>query len=111
MSRTFVGLSLGSSLEGIDAAVVRVVGIGLGAVPRLERTARLPIAASVREEYQLSRALAEAASQAVRHVVIQSGCSAREVFAIGLLDPAHPVYDRFANWPEVADRRLGNWIT
>ena len=103
MSRTFVGLSFGSSLEGIDAAVVRVVGIGLGAVPRLERTARLPMPASVREEYLQSRVLAEAASQAVRHVVIQSGCAAREVFAVGLLEPAHPVGDRIVNWPEVAD--------
>src|SRR6266540_2609714 len=104
MPRTVVGLSIGSSVESIDAAVVRATGIGLAIVPHLERTARVPIPAAVREDVSAaSRTVADAAAQAVRSVVVQSGCSARDVFAIGLLEPAHAAGDATA-WPEVADR-------
>ena len=35
MSRTFIGLSVGSGLEGVDAVAVRVEGLGLDLVPRV----------------------------------------------------------------------------
>ena len=118
-SRILIGLSVGSGLEGADAAVVRTSGLGLGLTPRVDRTTRVLFPPSVLDqfrlasgtattngsaEHDLTRAVAEAAAHATRTILLQAGVSARDVFAVGLLDPAHPASGLPIEWPEVAAR-------
>lgn len=114
--RLLLGLSVGSGLEGVDAAVVRAAGVGLGLAPKAGSAARVPFPPSARDALRpppganttpsadLARAVAETAVQAARTVLVQSGASAREVFAAGLLDPARPRGETLIPWAEVADR-------
>ena len=41
MQRTLLGVSVGSALQGADAALVRAAGIGLDVSPRVEKTVRV----------------------------------------------------------------------
>src|SRR5690242_5565484 len=116
-SRILVGVSVGSGLEGADASVVRTSGVGLGLTPRVDRTTRVLFPPFVLDqlrltsgtptahaEHDLTRGMAETATHAVRTVLLQAGVSARDVFAVGLLDPAHPSSGIVIEWPEVAAR-------
>ena len=49
MTRILIGLSVGSGLEGVDAAVVRAAGVGLELVPRADRAARVPFPPAARD--------------------------------------------------------------
>ncbi|HEY3789957.1 MAG TPA: anhydro-N-acetylmuramic acid kinase, partial [Urbifossiella sp.] len=112
MSRAFIGISIGSGLEGIDAALVRTGGVGLGLVPRPERTIRIPLSQAILAAFRspsgtapdLLRSIAESAVQAARSVAVQAGLSARDVFAAGFLDPAHHPEGIAISWCEVAGR-------
>jgi anhydro-N-acetylmuramic acid kinase len=107
-SRLVLGLSVGSSLEGIDAAAVRAGGLGLNLTPKLERHLRTPLPLGVLESVRNNhrnealRGVADAAVQAVRSLAVQTGFAARDVFALGLLEPAHPAHE--LNGSELADR-------
>jgi anhydro-N-acetylmuramic acid kinase len=63
--RYFVGLSSGSSLSGVDAALVRVDGVGLDASFKLEHFINAPFSAELRA--LLMRALNDATPE-VRHL-------------------------------------------
>jgi len=116
-TRILIGLSVGSGLEGVDAAVVRAGGTGLGIVPTVERTVRIAFPPSARDLLRpatpggastppspdLARHIADTAVHAARAVVVQSGVSVRDVFAAGLLDPARGG-EVAVPWGEVADR-------
>jgi anhydro-N-acetylmuramic acid kinase len=119
MNRVLIGLSVGSGLEGADAAVVRVAGVGLGLAPQVARTARVVFPPSARDllrpvpptsggptspgSPELTRNVADTAVHAVRTVLVQAGAAVREVFAVGLLEPARGA-DGPVSWGEVADR-------
>lgn len=110
MSRTLLGLSIGSAREGVEAAVVRTGGVGLALAPRVERTARVPLPPSIldalrkpTERIELARGIAEAAVQAARIVAVQAGIATRDLFAVGLLEPAQASSESFA-WSEVGAR-------
>jgi anhydro-N-acetylmuramic acid kinase len=114
-SRTLIGLSVGSGLEGADVAVVRAAGVGLGLIPKVERAARVVFPPSARDHLrpgapaahaappELTRNLADTAVHAVRTTVVAAGTSTRDVFAVGLLEPARPG-EVHVPWHEVADR-------
>ena len=111
MSRVLVGLSVGSGLEGVDAAVVRAAGIGLDLAPQVVRAGRVAFPPAARDAFRsaaappdLTRNVADAAVHAVRTVASQAGVSPRDVFAAGLLDPVRPASEVAVPWPEVADR-------
>jgi anhydro-N-acetylmuramic acid kinase len=110
MSRVLIGLSVGSGLEGVDAAVVRGTGVGLELAPRAERALRVPFPPAARDllragpSPELTRNVADTAVHAARVVLTQLGVSPRDVFALGLLDPARPAVEAAVPWPEVADR-------
>ncbi|HXD89058.1 MAG TPA: anhydro-N-acetylmuramic acid kinase [Urbifossiella sp.] len=115
MPRAFLGLSVGSGLEGLDAALVRGGGVGLALAPRCERSVRIPFAPAVLDSLRpganrklhrsdLARGIAEAAVHAVRSLAVQAGLSSRDVFAAGFLEPAHPAGELPVSWPEVAAR-------
>lgn len=112
--RILIGLSVGSGLEGADAAVVRTDRVGLDLAPRVERTVHVPFPATLREQLRpapgpagspqdVTRSIADVAVQAVRGATVPAGVSAREVFALGLLDPARGGEVGVA-WGEVAAR-------
>jgi anhydro-N-acetylmuramic acid kinase len=65
--RWFIGLSSGSSLSGVDAALVGVEGIGLDLAPRLKQFMHMPYSREVRA---LARAASSSAPVPVRHVAI-----------------------------------------
>ncbi|HUR54700.1 MAG TPA: anhydro-N-acetylmuramic acid kinase, partial [Gemmataceae bacterium] len=98
MQRTLIGLSVGSALQGADAALVRAAGIGLDVSPRVEKTVRVSFPPSS----DLTRTVAETAAHAVRTVAVQANVSPRDVFAVGLLSPARS--EAIIPWGEVADR-------
>ena len=117
MTRVLLGLSAGSGLEGVDVAVVRAAGVGLGLAPAVAGAARVPFPPSARDALaplvpgghtptspDLARAVADTAVQAARSALARAGVSARDVFAAGLLDPARPRADAAVPWAEVADR-------
>jgi anhydro-N-acetylmuramic acid kinase len=116
MTRYLVGLSVGSGLEGVDAAVVRTSGIGLDTAARVERAVRVPFPPAARDALrptsatphavavELTRNVADTAVHAARVVLTQAGVSPRDVFAAALLDPARPAIEVPVPWPEVADR-------
>lgn len=110
MSRVLIGLSVGSGLEGVDAAAVRAAGVGLELAPRAERSVRVPFPPAARDVLragpspELTRHVADTAVHAARTVLTPLGVSPRDVFAVGLLDPARPAAEVVIPWPEVADR-------
>ena len=53
---------------------------------------------------ELVRGVAETAVHAVRQVLTRAGISPRDVFAVGLLEPARSWLELGVPWPEVADR-------
>ena len=98
MQRTLIGLSVGSGLQGADAALVRAAGLGLDVSPRVETSVRVAFPPSS----DLTRNIAEAAAHAARTVAVQANVSPRDIFAVGLLTPARA--DAGIPWGEVADR-------
>lgn len=117
MSRLLIGLSVGSGLEGVDAAAVQAAGVGLDLAPAVSATVRVAFPLTVRDFVRsaapgapppptadATRNVAEAATHAVRHVLTRTGRSARDAFAAALLEPAHPVAPVAVPWAEVADR-------
>jgi len=115
-SRVLIGLSVGSGLEGVDAAVVRAAGVGLDLVPRVERAVRVSFPPAARDVLrnsggltppgspELTRNVADTAVHAARVVLAQAGVSPRDAFAAGFLEPARPAVETAIPWPEVADR-------
>jgi anhydro-N-acetylmuramic acid kinase len=119
MDRLLIGLSVGSGLEGVDAAAVRAAGVGLGLAARVGGAVRVAFPPPVRDVCRLApggaesfrspgpdfvRNVAETAVHAARQVLVRSGVSPRDAFAAGMVEPAHPPADLGIVWPEVADR-------
>ena len=114
MYRLLIGLSVGSGLEGADAAIVRAEASGLDLTPVVVASVRasFPLAvrdaihasASAQASPDLTRNIVETLVHAVRHVLARAAVSPRDVFAAGLLDPARPAIETGIIWPEVADR-------
>jgi len=109
MSRLLLGLSIGSSLESVDAAIVRTDGVGLSLAPRLERTARIPISSPATGDLQQAKssellaAVTDAGIQAVRNITASSSASTRDIFVAGFLSPPR-VGDDTVTWPDVVAR-------
>src|SRR5262249_13144613 len=123
MNCVLVGLSVGSGLEGADVAVVRAAGIGLDLTPQVVRAGRVAFPPATRDILkaaggltpsdppgpfpgsltELTRNVADTAVHAVRTAAVQAGVSPRDVFAVGLLEPARPAAAVPLPWPEVAD--------
>ena len=114
--RFLIGLSIGSGLEGVDAATVRADGIGLELKASVGSAVRvafpLPIRDSLRSAVPGSQAtgsaefvrnVAETATHAARQVLARTGVSPRDTFAAAFLEPAHAVGFQIA-WSEVVDR-------
>jgi anhydro-N-acetylmuramic acid kinase len=113
-SRALIGLSVGSGFEAADAALVRVVGIGLAMTPTAAATARVPLPSDLRdaarrasragEPYPIDadRRFADALAVAARQVTATAGWDIRAVAAVGLLgqlidaEPVDPA-DRIAD--------------
>jgi anhydro-N-acetylmuramic acid kinase len=112
MSRLLLGLSVGSGLEGADAALVRAGAVGLELAPAVAAAVRVAFPPSARDAVRapggaspdLTRNVAETAAHAARQVLARAGVSPRDVFAAGLLEPARPAAEPPLAWPEVADR-------
>ena len=90
-SRIVVGLAVGSGLEGTDAALLRVEGTGLSAVPRVVKALRQPFAPDLRDALQQGqprhRATGEAMALAVRRICAATNVDNRDLFCIGLMAP------------------------
>jgi anhydro-N-acetylmuramic acid kinase len=116
MVRTLIGLSVGSGLEGVDAAAVRVEGLGLDLVPRVAPAARVAFPPAVRDVIHSSasspsplppeflRTVADAAVFAARQALGKAAVSPRDAFAAGFLEPSRPAVAVPVHWPEVAGR-------
>jgi anhydro-N-acetylmuramic acid kinase len=115
MSRTFIGLSVGSGLEGVDAVAVRVEGLGLDLKPRLVPAGRIVFPPAVRDVIRAGnvstailpdflRAVADTAVYAARQAMSKAAVSPRDTFAASLLEPQRPVAAMPIHWPEVAQR-------
>jgi anhydro-N-acetylmuramic acid kinase len=116
MSRTLIGLSVGSGLEGVDAVAVRVEGLGLELVPRVVPTARVPFPPAVRDVIRAAtgvptplspeflRTVADTAVFAARQALSRGAVSPRDTFAAGFLEPSRPNSPPPIRWPEVAGR-------
>lgn len=116
MTRTLLGLSVGSGLEGVDAVAVRAEGLGLALVPRVVPAARIAFPPAVRDVIrasvgspaplppEFSRAVADTAVFAARQALGKASVSPRDTFAAGLLEPARPTAPVPIHWPEVAGR-------
>ena len=102
LSRLLIGLSVGSGLEGVDAALVRVAGVGLSAAPHVEASARLPFPPHVRDAVRRptssrnAREVGDALTAAARHVLVRGGADLRAVLAAGLIVPPLPHFDAAA---------------
>ena len=96
--RWFIGLSSGSSLSGVDAALVRVEGTGLAMTPRLQHFVHQPYPREVRESLRgaasgtpasvrtvamLHRVLGEMFAGSVRQLLDQANVDARHVLCVG----------------------------
>ena len=115
MVRTLIGLSVGSGLEGVDAAAVRVEGLGLDLVPRVVPAGRVAFPPAVRDVIRASatspaslppeflRAVSDTVVFAARQALSKAAVSPRDAFAVGLLEPTRPAAVPF-HWPEVAER-------
>jgi anhydro-N-acetylmuramic acid kinase len=114
MSRTFLGLSVGSGLEGVDAVAVRVEGLGLGLTPRVVPTARVAFPPAVRDviragstgpvALEFLRGVADTIVFAARQALSRAAVSPRDTFAAGLLEPSRPAALLPIRWPEIAGR-------
>lgn len=117
MTRTLIGLAIGSGLEGVDAVAIRAEGIGLDLSPTAMASLRVAFPLSVRDAIREStqgghspvgnevvRNVAETAVHAARQVLTRSGVSLRDTFVVGLLKPARPAVELNIAWPEIADR-------
>jgi anhydro-N-acetylmuramic acid kinase len=114
MSRTFLGLSVGSGLEGVDAVAVRVTGLGLDLTPRVVPAGRAAFPPAVRDLIksgspgppppEFMRGVADTAVFAARQALGRAAVSPRDAFAAGFLDPARPAAPVPVRWPEVAGR-------
>ncbi|MCI0702448.1 MAG: anhydro-N-acetylmuramic acid kinase [Planctomycetia bacterium] len=116
MSRTLIGLSVSSGLEGVDAVAVRIEGLGLDIVPRVVPSSRVAFPPAVRDVIRASanspaplppefiRSLADTAVFAARQALSKAAVSPRDTFAAGFLEPARPTTNVAIHWPEVADR-------
>jgi anhydro-N-acetylmuramic acid kinase len=117
MFRTFIGLSINSGLEGVDAALVRVGRVGLDLVSSVSKALRVSFPPTIRDSLRSTapgailtppsefvRNLADTAIHAVRQALTRAGDSPRDTFATGLLEPGHPTIQLLFPWTEVADR-------
>ncbi|MFO0825969.1 MAG: anhydro-N-acetylmuramic acid kinase [Gemmataceae bacterium] len=111
--RLFLGLSVGSGLEGIDAAAVRAAGVGLELSPVVAATVRVGFPLPIRDAFRanssspgpdFTRHIADTAIHAVRHLLTRLAISARDVSATGFLEPSHAAAGLALPWPEIADR-------
>lgn len=94
MTRTVVGLGLGSGREAVDAVAVRIVGVGLAMLARPAGHARVPVPADVRDALASQsrtapRLLAELLALAANRA---AGGDPRTPLAAGFLsrDPVDP---------------------
>ncbi len=105
LTRRYIGLSAGSSLTGIDAALVRVEGVGTELALHLEVCTHLPYARdlrlllwrvhteatpALRSLGVLHRVLGEALAGAARQVLEEAKLSPAQVLAIGW--PGHVLW-------------------
>ncbi|MFM8270876.1 MAG: anhydro-N-acetylmuramic acid kinase [Gemmata sp.] len=116
MVRTLLGLSVSSGLEGVDAAAVQVVGLGLDLNARVVAAPRVAFPPGVRDVFRAGgaspaalppgflRGIADTAAFAARQALGKAGASPRDTFAVGLLEPARPAPPIPVHWPEVAER-------
>jgi len=117
MQRILIGLSIGSGLEGVDAAALQTAGVGLELVPTVAATVRVAFPLTVRDFLRTAmpgnslpanpdiiRNIADTAVHSIRQVLTRHGTSARDTFVAAFLEPAHPITDVVVQWPEVADR-------
>lgn len=116
MVRTLIGLSVGSGLEGVDAAVVRADGLGLGLSARATAAPRVAFPPGVRDALRAApgtsaalpsevvRAVSETAVFAARQALGKAGVAPRDAFALGLLEPGRPAVAPPVRWAEVAER-------
>lgn len=113
MSRTFLGLSVGSGLEGADAVAVRAERVGLDLAPRAAPAGRVAFAPAVRDVLRSApaavpaeclRAIADTVVFAARQALSKGAVSPRDTFAAGFLEPARPATSAAVHWPEVAGR-------
>ena len=117
MSRTVIGLSISSGLEGVDAAAVRADGIGLELTPTLAASVRVAFPPTVRDTIRAAspgsplphlpefvRNVADTAIHAARQVLTRAGISPRDTFAAAFLDPTRPFAELTSALPEIADR-------
>jgi anhydro-N-acetylmuramic acid kinase len=117
MPRLLLGLSIGSGLEGVDAAAVRTEGIGLALVPIVAAGVRVAFPPSLRDVLKSAsmgtavpatseflRNITDTAIHAARQVLNRAGMSPRDTFAGALLEPARPATESNVPWPEIADR-------
>jgi anhydro-N-acetylmuramic acid kinase len=103
--RWLIGLTSGSSLLGVDAALVEATGIGMDMRPRLAHALRLPFPRdlrdllarlgsnqpnSIRQASLLHRLMGEAFAQAARLVVDEAKQSMTQVQCIGC--PGHTIW-------------------
>ncbi len=101
MIRTALGVRIGSGLQGVDAAVVRVSGLGLELRPQVLAAVRMlfppalagPLAIGRLQAGPLTwtaeqqQVAAETALQAVRQVLARAGVPSRDIFVAGWLEP------------------------
>ncbi len=115
MSRTLIGLSVASGLEGVDAVAVRVEGLGLDLTPRTVPAGRTVFPPAVRDVIRAAtnspatlppeflRAVADTVVFAARQAMSKAAVSPRDTFAVGFLEPrvavGKPVQHRHAGLP------------
>ncbi|MDY3559643.1 anhydro-N-acetylmuramic acid kinase [Gemmata sp. JC673] len=116
MVRTLIGLSVGSGLEGVDAAAVRADGLGLGLALRVVAAPRVAFPPGVRDAFRAAhgapaplapevvRTAAETLVFAARQALTRAAVSPRDAFAIGFLEPTRPAAPVAVRWAEVAER-------
>ncbi len=113
MNRHFLGLSVGSGLEGADAVCVRAAGLGFDLKPHVSPAGRVAFPPAVRDLFraapdtappEFARALADTLAYAARQALSKAALSPRDAFALGLLEPARPASRLPVPWPEVAQR-------
>jgi anhydro-N-acetylmuramic acid kinase len=100
--RTFIGLNAGSSLFGVDAALVRTEGVGSGLRLQLESFLHLPYSTEMRDLLvrvcmaatpelrhigMVHRLIGEHGALAVRQLLEQSRTPVRDVLAAGFSGP------------------------
>src|SRR5436190_11768083 len=113
MQRVLIGLSVGSGLEGVDAAAVRAAGVGLDLAPVVAAAVRVAFPPSVKDALkpdsggragprgpEFIRNVADTVAHAARQVLTRAGISPRDTFAVGLLEPARPATEPAIVWPE-----------